>query len=200
MAERWRVIPDFTNYEVSDRGLVRNRTTEKLLTPFLDHGGYARVGLFDAPRRTTRSIHRLVAIAFLGQSEDKKAEVDHINRDRADNRLENLKWVTPLENAMNTVIYRQTDDPKVHHKRAQSRQQKSELVECDCGSTVRRGSLARHRQTKKHRDYLQENPPPTTTLAPQLGSLRSPRFAPLRFTPRRFAPLTLHSAPPQMLS
>jgi hypothetical protein len=47
-------------------------------------------------------VHRLVAYAFLGIDGYKKGlYVDHINTVRSDNRAENLRWVTPLENANN---------------------------------------------------------------------------------------------------
>jgi len=43
-------------------------------------------------------VHRIVAIAFLGPPPSKQYVVDHINRDRTDNRIENLRWITNLDN------------------------------------------------------------------------------------------------------
>jgi hypothetical protein len=50
-------------------------------------------------------IHRLVALAFIPNHENKRV-VDHINRNRTDNRVENLRWVTHSENKVNTGLYK----------------------------------------------------------------------------------------------
>ena len=52
------------------------------------------------------SIHRLVAETFIPNPENKPF-IDHINRDRSDNRVENLRWVTAQENQNNTIRNRQ---------------------------------------------------------------------------------------------
>lgn len=45
-------------------------------------------------------VHRVVAIAFLGPPPSEEYVVDHINRDKTNNRVENLRWITRLENVM----------------------------------------------------------------------------------------------------
>ena len=60
--------------------------------------GYHQVGLSGS--RKTAFVHRLVAEAFLPNPENKPC-VDHINGNRADNRIENLRWVTHKENCNN---------------------------------------------------------------------------------------------------
>jgi len=49
----------------------------------------------------TFAVHSLVAKAFLGDKPE-GFQIDHINRDRQDNRKENLRYVTPRENSLNT--------------------------------------------------------------------------------------------------
>ena len=50
--------------------------------------------------------HRVVALQFIpNDSPAHKIEVDHINHDRSDNRIENLRWVTSSENNRNRASY-----------------------------------------------------------------------------------------------
>lgn len=50
-------------------------------------------------------VHILVCTAFHGPRPTPKHQVDHINRDRWDNRPENLRWVTPHENSLNSITH-----------------------------------------------------------------------------------------------
>ena len=55
-------------------------------------------------------VHIIVATAFLGEHDSKKMVVDHIDTNRCNNRLENLRWLTRLENAlMNPVTFRRIE-------------------------------------------------------------------------------------------
>jgi hypothetical protein len=89
----WRKIGGWGGkYEVSRSGQVR---LCPILGQWADHDGYMLVR-FSQPR-TVERVHRLVATAFI-PNPDGKPFVNHINNDRADNRVENLEWCTQAEN------------------------------------------------------------------------------------------------------
>jgi hypothetical protein len=102
MTEIWKSIEGYENYSVSTFGQVRNDTTGKMLKGINVHGR-----LYICPCKNgiqkRRSIYRLVALAFIENPED-KPEVDHIDNDPSNNRVENLRWATRSENQHNIQI------------------------------------------------------------------------------------------------
>lgn len=96
--EEFRDIVGFDDlYEVSNEGNVRNKITGKILKPTSNEKGYLRVGLYKDGIRKYRSIHRLVARAFL-PNPNSEFEVDHIDKNRTNNNVDNLRWVSHQEN------------------------------------------------------------------------------------------------------
>jgi chromosome condensin MukBEF ATPase and DNA-binding subunit MukB len=103
--EEWKEIQEFPNYEVSSLGRVASknymRTQERLLLqPYLAKRGYYVVSLHKDKKQYNKTIHRLLALAFLPNPENLPC-IDHINRVRTDNRLENLRWTTDKQNKQN---------------------------------------------------------------------------------------------------
>jgi hypothetical protein len=100
----WKTIEGFDNYEVSDAGEVRNTKYNRLLTPSQGAGGYLRVNLRKDKKSHQQYVHRLVASAFL----EGEGEVNHLNGNRADNRVENLEWTSHQQNIQHahTVLNR----------------------------------------------------------------------------------------------
>ncbi len=82
------------NYEVSNKGNVRGKG-KKVLRPY-DNFGYKKVALTENGKLKKYFIHVLVMRAFVGEPNGK--EVNHINGNRADNRLINLEYLTHQEN------------------------------------------------------------------------------------------------------
>lgn len=94
----WREIEYFNNYEVSTDGKVRNKKTRRVLKPIDNGQGYLQVDLYVNGKGTSKRINRLVAEAFIPNPE-KLPQVNHINEIKADNRVDNLNWMTAKENA-----------------------------------------------------------------------------------------------------
>ena len=103
MEEVWKSIIDFSGYEISNFGQVKNVISGIILKPKVNKDGYLTVKLCKNGIGKFFFIHRLVGIHFIDNNDD-KPYIDHINRVRTDNRFENLRWVTILENNQNRSI------------------------------------------------------------------------------------------------
>ena len=101
--EVWMKINGYNNYSVSDLGRVRNDKTGRILQGAITAKGYVQVCL----QGKMFLVHRLVADAFLGGLTN-NLEVDHKNKKRSDNRLENLRKVTHQENLETRVCNTKT--------------------------------------------------------------------------------------------
>ena len=95
--EIWKSISGIGNYEVSNFGRVRNATTLRILKPGNNGTGYSIVVLCEGGKRKTSKVHKLVAQGWL-QNPDSKLYIDHIDSNRANNHVENLRYATSSEN------------------------------------------------------------------------------------------------------
>ncbi len=93
----WHTLVVNPNYEVTKTGLVRNKETKHLLA-LQKIKGYLRVELSRNGERHNYGVHRLVAIQFIPNPEN-KPEVNHKDFNRCNNNVENLEWVTRQENS-----------------------------------------------------------------------------------------------------
>lgn len=96
----YKEIKGYENlYLISNTGVVYSLICGRELRPKTDYG-YCRVCLCKNKVKKCIFIHRLVAGAFIENPENKK-EVDHIDRNRQNNNVANLRWVTHVENQQN---------------------------------------------------------------------------------------------------
>lgn len=128
MEEIWMPVKGYEGlYEVSSFGRVKSlpkvvdlgrcvqHRKEKLLTPIPDGKGYLMVWLFSNCIKKMWKVHRLVAGTFL-ENPELKPQIDHINADKLDNRLCNLRWCTGKENFHNPISYKRNSESKFGYK------------------------------------------------------------------------------------
>ncbi len=100
--EIWSVITDYPRYSVSTKGNVKRNDTGRILKPYIGNTGYYYIDLAQDGKRQNKTVHRLVAQAFLPNPENKPC-INHINSVKADSFLENLEWCTYSENGLHSI-------------------------------------------------------------------------------------------------
>ena len=100
MNEIWRKIEGFENYEVSNLGNVRSLKNKKvkILKLIKRETGYIFINLYKNKKIHHKSVHRLVASTFIPNPQN-KSQVNHIDGDKTNNKVENLEWCTAKENS-----------------------------------------------------------------------------------------------------
>ena len=100
MQEIWKRFKD-TDYQVSNLGGVFSVYSGMQLKPFMNDR-YLVVDLFAYTVRQRIAVHRMVAIAFI-ENPDNKEYVNHIDGNKLNNCVDNLEWVTASENSIHAV-------------------------------------------------------------------------------------------------
>lgn len=122
----WRCIPGWPSYEISENGVIRRTVGYKgypagyVLTCKLDRYGYYHVGLRRDGSRHWFTVHRLVALAFIGRAPSAKHQVAHNDGVRTNNHYSNLRWATSKQNIADRVKHgnqysaRGAENPMAH--------------------------------------------------------------------------------------
>jgi hypothetical protein len=130
--EIWKDVIGYEKlYLISSLGKLKSlqNNKEKILKLIPDKKGYLRTRIGNLNNKKTIKIHRLVAIAFIPNPENKK-EVNHRDGNKQNNNIENLEWCTGSENikhAFKTGLRR--SDGNNHNNRKLSSIQVKEIRE-----------------------------------------------------------------------
>ena len=159
--EIWKEINGYTDYKVSTFGRVMSNKRYrdgKLIKPQPTSDDYLRVGLSKNKKQKLFSVHRLLALTFLPNYYN-LPQVDHKDRNKHNNSIYNLRWVTQEENMCNRDDYR-TDieelDPKkrklIRDKQSRQKAKDEKKYYCNtCNIAFQcNHNLQRHYKTKTH--------------------------------------------------
>lgn len=95
--EIWKIIPNFSKYEISSLGRLKNKKYQRLLSLNIFQLGYIKTMIYnDNNERKSMFLHRLVAITFIPNPKN-KFTVNHKDHNKLNNCVENLEWATTTE-------------------------------------------------------------------------------------------------------
>lgn len=103
--EVWKDIPHYEGlYQVSNMGRIWSVYNQRVLKPYIKQG-YCEI-ILTAPNGKLKyeRVHRLVALAFLGEPPNGKTQVNHISGCKTDNRVENLEYCSASENTKHAYV------------------------------------------------------------------------------------------------
>ncbi|MDN6414808.1 HNH endonuclease [Staphylococcus gallinarum] len=152
MVEVWKDVGE-TNYQVSSKGNVRNKRTDRILAQWIHDGRYKRVSFNGKGHR----VHRLVALYFIDNPLNKE-EVNHIDGNKFNNNVENLEWVTGEENnnhaLKENINFRPLSKEKVINIYNYYRSNKNIKEVCN-RFNISRSTLYQIRTKRTYKDYLE---------------------------------------------
>ncbi len=111
MNEEWKTIPGIETHEVSSIGRVRNKKRGNILKNHLTPNGY----YYARFNKQTRTVNYLVCLAFNGPAPTPNHQAAHNNGAKTDNRPDNLRWLTRIENYQDQILHGTSKRGEGHH-------------------------------------------------------------------------------------
>ena len=98
--KRMEIYGEQWNYEISSHGRIRNMKTGRIMKQNDNGTGYLQVHLSNYGLKKFFYVHRLVALTFIpNDNPQEKTQVNHKDENKYNNRIDNLEWATPKQNA-----------------------------------------------------------------------------------------------------
>ena len=98
--DSYKPIPNFQTYGINESGEVMNYRSGKIVPAYPTEDGYYRLTLKNPDGISTQSVARLVGLTFI-PNPDNLPTIDHIDRNRGNNNVNNLRWASLEEQAIN---------------------------------------------------------------------------------------------------
>lgn len=120
-----------SNYYVSNTGVIITKQTsnEKELKSVKQKSGYYTVSLMIDNKAKTFYVHQLVAKAFIGDFSELNLELDHIDRDKSNNHVDNLQWISKKDNLRNRNVQGQIPLKGVYYNKNSKKYQTQIIID-----------------------------------------------------------------------
>ena len=139
-------LEQFTNYEINEQGVLRNVETNRILKGSIGKDGYARFCLKQDGLTKYVKKHRLIAELFIWNPDDLPC-VDHIDRNKLNNAVDNLRWCSYEENSRNQSKPRDNSSGEMNIQKYLNRGHPRWLVK-----------FGNHRAGNRHQKYFPRDP------------------------------------------
>lgn len=96
-------IPKYDNYSISSCGKLKNNKSGRILKTFIGGHGYEYCRIINNDGHFKTTIHNLVSMVFIG-SRPENFEIDHIDRNKLNNNVYNLRYVSKSDNLKNKNV------------------------------------------------------------------------------------------------
>lgn len=141
MEEIFKDIKGFEGkYQISNLGRVKSLNyiypgNVGFLSPINHHGGYQVVHLSDNGKVYNKTIHTLVAKAFIPQPKGKPI-VNHIDGNKHNNEVSNLEWVTYKENTQHAILIGKHDPHHNNIPKGKDNAHSKPILQCEKDGTL----------------------------------------------------------------
>lgn len=124
--ENWKTLPFDERYSISSYRAVKSFISgkERLLKPVLDNRGYYMVRI----KRKAYNVHRLVALTFI-PTDDTTLHIDHIDGNKLNNHISNLRWCTQKENNNNPITRHRISQGLIGGKRTPKQKERMKAAQ-----------------------------------------------------------------------